>query len=572
MLPFFSTDTQGTYTVNGALYRLSIQGHLIEVYLENNRYACLDVRCAVPKTADDDEGAILDREPQLPTLVSAGESAGKAVFVWENTSSLWKKIYTLTCDRLRFEFSLTLQGTGRVDEVLYFNGDMDANWGSKYDFQEGFNPCLSWYNEEDYTFKASMNCHRWSVLMAPPMFCYVFRQRGLDRRLGLGLVAERGEHNFHSFDYRNHRGDGFHTGFLLATDQRGHVTVDGEWTAPRIIGFSGDDQWDVLKQYSDYYFTKGIAKMPEARTVPRFWHGPFVCGWIEQQALAAADPDRKDTEMARQDVYEALVEKIHCRQLRPTALIVDDKWQSQYATDVADPEKWPDLRGFVDRNHQEGLKTMLWFKLWDPDGWDPALCATTDEGELRLDPSHPKFLENLDAVLERLLSGKEGCYDCDGFKLDFAMFNPIGRKVKTYSGKYGVELLYDMQAYIYHKAKEIKADSLINASPCHPYFAHICDQARLHDYDCKNRNNREDMTMRAKLYSIAMPGILQDTDNAGFADHRDTMHWLLQQQLTGVPDLYTLTSTDSCHLTDEDFAAIAQLWDEYNAKIDRMYA
>jgi len=476
----------------------------------------------------------------------------------------------MTCDWLRFNFLLTLHGSGHVDEIWYFSGNMDDKWGSKYSFQECFNPCQSWYNEEDYAFRASVSCHRWSVLMAPPMFCYSFKCQHMSRCLGLGLVAQRGEHNFHSFDYKSAPNGSFHSGFSLVTDQHGHTTVDGTWTTPAIIGLSGDDQWDVLRQYSDYYFTSGIAKTNPQKQPPRFWHGPFVCGWIEQIARSQ-NTDIADTDMATQDTYEKIVDEIHQYGLHPSALIIDDKWQEHYATDEVDQKKWPDLRGFIDARHAEGINTMLWFKMWDSDGWDKSLCVTDENGDVRIDPSHPKFLENIDSVMHRLLSSDEGCYDCDGFKLDFALFNPIGRNFRTYSGKYGVELLYEMQSYIYHAAKKIKPHALINSSPCHPYFAHICDQARLHDYDYRNRNNKEDMTMRAKLFSIAMPGVLVDTDNAGFAHYEDTVHWLLYQHLVGVPDLYSLIGTENCPMDEADYAAISQMWDEYNRRIDAMY-
>ena len=128
-----------------------------------------------------------------------------------------------------------------------------------------------------------------------------------------------------------------------------------------------------------------------------------------------------------------------------------------------------------------------------------------------------------------------------------------------------------MMADIYSAAKAVKPEALVNCSPCHPYFAHICDQARLHDYEPKNRNNRADLSMRARLFSTAMPGVMLDTDNAAFHSHRDTMEWMLSQPQIGVPDLYAARSFRSCTLDDEDFAAIAQVWDAYNARIDAMY-
>ena len=562
------TKTENGYTVSGAEYALEITCHRFAVKIENTTFAELDVRTAVPQTLDTDDGCREDSGETLPELVSAELTDSTGVFTWKSRSDLWEeKTYTLSCSRLRFVYTVTLRGHGRVDEVRYFSGD--GRNGSSYEFQDGFIPCVSWYDKEDYTFKASVGCHRWSVLMVPPMFCYAFRCEGITKRLGLGLVAEKGEHNFQSFDYVP-IWNGFETGFYLKTDQAGHQTVDGEWTAPAIIGYSGDNEWDVCAHYRDYYFTKGIAEVPSDEKKPRFWYGPMVCGWIEQTALGVKN-GVNPTMLACEETYEELARRIHANGLHPTALIIDDKWQKHYATDEADPEKFPDLRAFVERRRAEGIRTLLWFKLWDADGWDESLCVTEDNGTKRLDPSTPEFKANLDRALYRILSSDAGCYNCDGFKLDFAFWNPIGRKVHASSGKYGVELLYDMMAYIYKKAKEIKPWALVNCSPAHPYFAHICDQARLHDYSQQNRNNREDLVMRGKCFSAAMPGVLLDTDNAGFNSRRDTMHWLLTQPYTGVPDLYSLEPTAACQFDEADIDAVRLLWEEYGARMDALH-
>lgn len=561
---------ENSYRVEAANYALNIHGHEIDVLVENTAFATLDIRCALPVTTDDDEGFIPDAEPSLPSLVRASLTEDEASFVWTNRSSLWEKTYTLRCTWMHYTFSVTVKGKGRVDAVQYFTGDMTQKpHGSSYEFSEGFTPCISWYDKEDYTFKSSLDCHRWSVLMVPPMFAYAFRAEGVSRRMGLGLVAQRGEHNFNAFDYRVNRRS-YDSRFHLETDQHGHTVVDGEWTAPYILGLAGEDQWDILRQYADHYFTTGIAKPSLPAVPPRFWHGPMVCGWIEQIIRAQAE-GIPELDGANERYYEDMVQKMAEYDLHPKALIIDDKWMTHYATDIADPAKWPDLRAFVDRRRAEGMSTMVWFKVWDPDGWDESICLTADNGDVRIDPSHPRYLKNLDEALHRILSSDEGCYDCDGFKLDFAFFIPIGRKVHSYSGKYGVELLYDMMLYIYERAKLEKPHALVNCSPCHPYFSHICDQARLHDYEPKNRNCLEDLTMRARLFSTAMPGTLLDTDNAGFNTRRDTMRWMLMQPSVGVPDLYSLSPTPSCRLTRADFAAIAQVWKEYSARIDALY-
>lgn len=565
-------NPDGTINVTGASYSLVIRGHIIDVVINGVAFASLDVRCAVNVT-NSDYSITVEDERTLPILDSVAEQKGEAVFTWKNRSSLWEKEYILTCTYLRFRFAVKVKGKGRIDSVNYFSGNMaQPGFGSGYEFSYGFNPCKSWYDTEDYYFKASTECCRWSVLMVPPMFCYAFRCEGLGEQLALGLAAQQGEHNFHSFSYHLSPAYNWKSGFYLTTDQHGHTEVDGEWTAPCIIGYSAADEFEAMRKYSEYYFASGIAKTKIASVVPKFWHGPLVCGWIEQGAYAMTDEKhRSGFDLACEEVYENIVCLLKKNDLHPAAVIIDDKWMTHYATDVADPGKWPDLRAYVDRRHAEGINTILWFKLWDPDGWDKELCVTADNGEVRIDPSHPKFIENLDQAIYRIFSSDKGCYDCDGLKLDYAFIIPIGRKFKTYSGKYGVELLYDMMERIYKKAKEVKPTALINCSPCHPYFAHICDQARLHDYEPKNRNNLEDLSMRGRLFSLAMPGVLLDTDNSGFITRRDTMRWQLNQHMIGVPDLYAISPTPALDINSDDLGAIAEMWREYSAKIDAMY-
>ncbi len=405
--------------------------------------------------------------------------------------------------------------------------------------------------------------------MVPPMFCYSFRCPALSRQLALGLVARRGEHNFNSFDYLP-RQSGWQSRFSLMTDQYGHTAVDGEWEAPAIVGYGAEDEFDAMKKYAKYYFHTGIAETKKKTVVPKFWHGPVACGWIQQ--FADNGLPEKGTSGACEPVYLDYLDRLHKAGLHPRCLIIDDKWQAEYGTDVADPGRWPDLRGFVDARHAEGIHTMLWFKTFDPEGIPEEAVVTEDSGARRVDVSHPAFLAVLDEALTRIFSPAEGCYDCDGIKIDYAFQMPTGRRFRTYSGKYGAELLFEFMKHIYDKAKSIKPEAIINCSPCHPYFASVCDQARLHDYSQDNRCCREDLAMRAKLFSIAMPGVLLDTDNAGFNTSRDTMRWLLDQPAVGIPDLYCISPLpNGFAFKKEELAALAEAWREYGEKIDRLY-
>lgn len=576
MKEFFRKLDEDQYIIRAPMYTIEIDGHIVSVMSDQDPLVRLDIRSAIPKTCDDDSSAIEDHEPSIPVLTNVDVQTGKVIFTWENESSLWKKIYHLECTWLHYIYRIEVIGEGRVDAVKYFSGDLSALVnGSEYNFSEGFMPASNMYDLHNYAFPASRPFHGYSTEMVPPMFCYAFRTEGYAKHIGFGVVAEPGEHNFHSFDYQKtaNRKHGRWTGFYLETDQAGHVTVDGQWQTPAILGLTGDDPWQILQQYCDYYFGVGYAKpYPENVQRPRFWYGPFVCGWLEQYLLKM-DQGLKISlfDYSNQKVYDDMMEKVNKYGLKPTAMFIDDKWQKEYALCYVNQEKFPDFRGFIDKYHAQGIKTVLWYKLFDPEGLPEELCVTNDAGERFADISNPAYLEILDEAIYRMLSSDPGCYNADGFKIDFGFLNPIGRKVKTYSGKYGAELLYELFVHIYEKAKSIKPDVLINCSPCHPYFAHLCDQARIHDYADENRNNFEELALRAKVFQTAFPGVLIDTDNAAFNTHRDTMRWQLSQQFVGVPDLYSTVSTFNCPLDESDFLAIAQMWKLYSAKIDAKY-
>lgn len=558
-------------TLKAAFYRLEVDCRAAEasVLLSGTEIVSLDLRTAIPGL--DDAGAELaDGEPTRPVYDGLRETPEGAILTWRGKSTLWEKEYTLIATPLRLHYRVKIRGRGRVDSVNYFSGDLcAASHGSRYEFSRGFNPCTSWYNNEDYHFRASTANTRRSVLMVPPMFCYSFSTEQLSEQLAFGLVARRGEHNFHSLSYVSYS-DRWNTTFWLSTDQRGHTRVDGEWIAPEMILYGAADEFDAAKKYCDYYFSSGIARDKALSVPPRFWQGPMVCGWIEQ-IMQSYRTEGSANALSRQEIYDGMLEKLKAYDLHPTVLFIDDKWQEQYGTDRADKTKWPDMRSFIDRLHGEGIHSVLWFKLWDGEGLDPALCVKTDDGEVRVDPSNPEYIRILKETLHYLLSADDGCLNADGLKLDFAFFNPTGRRFTTHSGKYGCELLYNYMQVIYQTAKAVKPDALINCSPCHPYFAHLCDQARLHDYNINNRSNWEDMAMRARLFAIANPHTPIDTDNAGFNTRRDTMRWLLNQGAVGVPDLYSLTPFRDGDMTDTEFEQISAVWKEYSARVDEMY-
>lgn len=561
------TNSDGVYTVSADGYTLRADAACISPVLGGVEVAALDVRTPVCVTENGEERT--DLSDEVTSFELLGSTDSEAQFVWRGNSSLWTKLYRLDCYEDRFEYSVTVCGRGAVDSVNYFGADFSQELrGSEYDFADFYYPVIPLDGTGGYIFK-TVNEHRpFSYLSVPPMFCYSFRTEEVDGRLALGLVAGAGEHNFTQFDYR--RSDyRWGSRFWLSTDQCGHTAVDGEWTAPKIVGWAVKDDAGALVKYRDYYFDHGICGRGSDAPRPRFWYGPIACGWLEQLSVNYA----KDSGLiwsSRQDVYTEYLRLLEEKGLHPKILIIDDKWQSAYGVPRPAEERWPDLRGFIDRARSErDIHTLMWYKMWDAEGVPEEYCVF-DGREKRYvaDPSNPGYQAILKENIRRIISDGEGCANADGLKIDFAFWQPVGREACSYSGKYGVELFAEYVRLIHDYMKEIKPYAVLNASPCHPLFAQYVDQARLHDYDYRLRRSVEEFSERAALWRCALPNALIDTDGCGYNTRRDTVRYLTRNREIGIPCIYAVSPTPYLTLSDDDWAAIAASWREYEKGLE----
>jgi len=508
------------------------------------------------------------------SIVSFAYSKGgrDVVFTWTASSSLWgKKEFILRACETRLEYFVKVAGSGAVDSVEYFLGE-DGH-GSEYEFDTGFTPIPTVDGASQCVFSAQKSFDDFSFLTIPPLFSYIFDVSGMDKKLAFALAADAGEHNFTKFTY-NTATDGSLRRFFFATDQCGHTKVDGIWTSPCVMIWGASSRERALKYYADVYFATGRAKVKDRAPRPRFWYGPIACGWIEQAAysytkgLGISQP-----EMARQELYDNFNRELERHDLHPTLMIIDDKWQTSYGDPWVNTDKWPDIRGWIDSVREKyGRHTMLWYKLWDSEGLPDDECMASDGEYCKrcADPTNPKYRARLRESMHRLLSADDGCYNADGLKIDFAFFQPTGSDAVSYSGKYGVELYLEYIKTIYEFAKEFKPDAVISASACHPLFAPYIDHARLHDYHPDLRRCPEEFSFRKMLYNTALPWSLVDTDGAAFRTHRDTMRYFIEAPQIGIPDIYCISDMPSLHLTDEDFACVANIWREYSDFVDRI--
>ena len=541
-------------------FTLWIEDDAFAVDCSGERYFSLPVRSAVDSAEREDVD-----EPLLTCRVE--DKKENTSILWTTFSSLWKKKeYRLDVMEDSFLYRVTVYGEGKPEEIRYFQSrvkDTPAGRnGGSYE-TAGYLLPASCCGEVNEPYSMQKNNRLSLHYMVPPMLCYPFFMEEHPDWFGLGLAARPGQYNFDSFYYHNHDNR-----FHLSTRFHGHTTVAGQWEAPGILGCHGMDGFDVLSHYSGWHYAHGYAK-PHPAQNEDWWYGPFFCGWGEQAPLGG----KYHTGIygaANQKVYTEISEHLDQLDLHPTALIIDDKWQKYYGEALPDPEKWPDLRGFVDSEHKKGRRVVLWFKSWNCEGLDQDECVTLWSQPVGADPTSPKYQERIYKTFHKLLSSDEGCYNCDRFKIDFANCMPLGEDIQAHEkGVYGIELLRRFYELIYKAAKAAKPDALINNSNCHPYLAEFTDQVRLHDYDYNMRSIRNCMKFRRDLVCAAMPGISIDTDFPAFGNHKDCMSYIRFAPSLGVPDLYRLSDIEDCVFTGEDWDEVRRVWKEYRENLKK---
>jgi hypothetical protein len=330
------------------------------------------------------------------------------------------------------------------------------------------------------------------AVLTPPLLAFPCAGN-VSGNCAVGLAPKPGAYNLDHFrcEFASFR-DG-----LFSTDFLGYTEVNGEYELPALVFTAGADEFAALAAHAEWlYQFGGCARRAHTKT-PRWWLGPFFCGWGEQGHLSPGNVYAG----ANQKNYSIMSQRLDELGLKPSAIIIDDKWQSRYGELLPDPVKWPDLRAFVDSEHAKGRRVLLWMKTWDNEGLraeESVHCLCTPYGA---DPTSPAYQRRIAETMRRLLSSEPGCYDCDGFKIDFANCMPLGKNLATHQpGVYGIELLKRMMTLLHDSAKAVKPDCLINNSCAHPYFADVTDQCRLHDYNGQLRSLWEVRAFRARLF------------------------------------------------------------------------
>ena len=495
------------------------------------------------------------------------EAEGEVCLRLEAKSSAWKsKSYKLRCTENRFVYTCEVEGEGALSDVCYFGGYMSAlpRWGSGFfcsgqQFRQGFNP--EPYRDERYYFTASEG----SVIdptgvpltgkdgwfLTPPPYCFAFKIEG--SWISMGVEAEPGHNGYTDFSYQAQR-----TAFHLNLSFEGRTEVTGRYQLPA-IGFDfAADPYETLALHSQALRRQQLAPSPK-KAPAAWWSTPIYCGWGSQCALAASQEGHAP-DYATQKNYEGFLENLEQHRLPPGIIVLDDKWQTTYGENTVDEVKWPDLRGFIQKQHAAGRKVLLWLKAWDPEGVPAELCIRNAAGlPLAVDPTHPEYEAYFRNSIRQMLSG-EG-YDADGFKLDFTARIPGSPGVQMYGDVWGLELMKTYLSLLHGEAKAVKPDALVVTHTPHPYLADVLDMIRLNDINT-GTDVLAAMQHRANIAKVACPTALIDTDNWPITDKATWRDYTALQPQLGVPSLYFASHIDTTGeaLEESDYQLVREAW------------
>jgi len=490
-------------------------------------------------------------------------------FVLRAESSLWKaKRYRFRCFARRFTYDVEVEGEGQLAEANYFGGYYSGQprWGSGFfwsgqRFLSGFNPEPNTAEINYFSPHANTTIDLMGVplpgradwFFTPAPFCFAMRLP--EGWLSLGVETAPGQNRFTEYAYH-----GKSSAFHLSLAYDGHTNVNGTYPLPA-IGFDfADDEYAALKRHIE---ALAPAQVPVSDPVrPTWWHTPIFCGWGGQCYLASSQGGRAP-DYARQNIYEEFMRTLESVDVDPGVLVLDDKWQSTYGENCADKRKWPDLKGFIARQHARGRKVLLWLKAWDPEGLPVEECVTNAAGlPVACDPSNPAYEQRLRKAVQRMISSSG--YDADGFKIDFTARIPAGPGLKLHGDTWGLELMHLYLGILHSEAKRLKPEALIMTHTPHPYLADVMDMIRLNDINA-GRDINQSMTHRARVAAIACPNVSIDTDDWPMPNKAAWRAYMRLQPELGVPSLYYATHIDATGeaFEAEDYRLIRAAWARY---------
>ena len=391
---------------------------------------------------------------------------------------------------------------------------------------------------------------------------------------GYGLYASGGKWKMDGFYL--HYGDG----------EWGWKIRSGEtWKSPEFY-FAFDRTHDIHESWRSFGedLVKGgyVADPAKRRQVP--WHREhYYCTWGDQTLLSGyiPDADLKRQSLANPSIRgkswlvltEKMVmdaaERIRREKLPIRTIIIDGGWMRNTMDFRADPVRFTDFRGMVDRLHAMGFKVMVWWT------WSECRDENCENSIGRHNTMlngkrncHKRWMadfskksaqeEWLKPTMRRLFSSEPGCYDLDGVKTDYQS-DKIHFDLPAEDPEWRGEENYfrHLYALFTSEMRKYKPDAQHCGCAGNYFLAEYMDLNRTYDVASDNYLEHEN---RAKMLAATAPGVLPVYDmhhrgsRTGFADWLDSARRLCVPVHVGnVFEMIDDEFSKPSPMTDNDF-------------------
>ena len=394
-------------------------------------------------------------------------------------------------------------------------------------------------------------------LFAPPPLFLAFEKGGVWASIGIG--DKPGNYLFNALEYSGSK----YAGASFWVNYAGYRSADQGFASPVVAIHFGYSEFDTLSKYVTWVDREGFG------TAKRFanaaWHyKPIFCGWAEQTRQAAVH-NVEAHDLATQANYERWISVVVGRGLPVGTVVIDDKWQKQYGTFDVDEQKWPDMKGFITRQHAEGRRVLLWVPAFHVEGLPDELCVKAGSRAIAGDVSNPAYEEYLRRKIRHLVAD----LGVDGFKEDWIGGVSRSENLKMHTPLFGIEFVRRFQFILYDEAHKWKQDAMIETQTPNPLFRESSDVLRLNDIWYGARKVPEMMRRRARIAWIS-GWKLVDCDNASSTNLEEWWSYMLEQPSIGIPALYFVTQTESTReqVPDSKWRQLREIWNEYVQRLE----
>lgn len=534
------------------------------------------------------EGRLLFRLPLTSGLSTPGEEEklsnirieSRGVERWQVTadSSLWserKFIWMFLDDHIEFQQSAS--GAKPVERCYFFSNGISERWANgtspgvfanstiyasryfspapnhadQYDFTVAMPQSVGVAAEKSEDF-AAYHPELMTGLFAPPPLFLAFEMSGF--WAGIGIGDKPGSYLFNALEYSGSK----YAGASFWVNYAGYRSAAHGFASPVIAIHFGDSEYDSLSKYVAWIDQKGFGT--QKRFSNAAWHyKPIFCGWAEQTREASVRKIEAH-DLATQADYERWLDVLEGRGLPIGTIIIDDKWQKQYGTFEVDERKWPDMKGFVARQHAKGRRVLLWVPAFHREGLPESLCVKDGNYTVAGDVSNPEYEQFLRGKIRHLVAD----LDVDGFKEDWIGGVSRSASLQQHSPLFGIEFVRRFQFILYDEAHKWKPDALVETQTPNPLFRESSDVLRLNDVWYGARNVAEMMKRRARISRIAGWSLV-DCDNASSTNLEEWWNYMLEQPSIGIPALYFVYRTESTmeEVPDSKWSELREIWTAY---------